>query len=222
VTGGSAAARGRGRPRDEQDRRTAILAVARELFAARGFTGTTIRGVASAAEVDPSLVHHYFGTKDDLFLAALEVPFDPRAVLPAALDGDLETAARRLLETVLAVWDEPDVRLALVALLRRAMAAPEEVNPVREGMVHLVVEPLRDRLPGADAQARADLVATQMLGLMVVRYVLRLEPLASMSRAEVVAWVAPTVQRYLTGEPPGDFRPLPGRAAAEHYSTHGE
>jgi AcrR family transcriptional regulator len=195
----------RGRPSrtdgEGADRRAAILAAARESFAAQGFRGTTIRGVAGAAGVDPALVHHYFGSKDDLFLAALELPLDPRAVLPRVLEGDLETAAWRLLGTVLEVWDQPAARLQLAAVVRTGLSAPAESNTLRDGLMPMILGPLAERLPGPHPERRAQLVATQMIGLLVARYVLALEPLASLPREEVVAWVAPNLQRYLTGEP---------------------
>ena len=196
----------RGRPPrsdgDGPDRRTAILAAARESFAARGFRGTTIRGVARDAGVDAALVHHYFGSKDDLFLAALEVPVDPRQVLPVVLEGDPESIAWRLLRAVLEVWDEPTARLQLAAVVRTGLASPAESNPLRDGLLPLILVPLAERLPGPDPERRAQLVASQMIGLIVGRYVLAIEPFASMPREEVVAWVAPNLQRYLTGEPP--------------------
>ena len=198
-------ARGRGRPsRAEEgatDRRVSILTAARASFAEQGFRGTTIRAVATAAGVDAALVHHYFGSKDDLFLAALEVPVDPRTVLPAVLDGDLETAAWRLLRTVLQVWDEPAARLQLAAIVRTGLASPMESNPLRDGLLPMILGPLGARLPGPDPAHRAQLVATQMIGLLVARYVLAIEPLASLPRDEVVAWVAPNLQRYMTGDP---------------------
>lgn len=201
-TGGAAR---RGRPprsgRDGADRRAAILTAARESFAAQGFRGTTIRGVAAAAGVDAALVHHYFGSKDDLFLAALELPLDPRTVLPRVLEGDLETAAWRLLRTVLEVWDQPAVRLHLAAVVRTGLASPAESNPLRDGLLPLILGPLAERLPGPHPERRAQLVATQMIGLLMGRYVLAIEPLASLPREDVVAWVAPNLQRYMTGEP---------------------
>lgn len=198
--------RGRGRPprtaEGSTERRDAILAAARELFAGQGFKATTIRGVARAAGVDAALVYHYFGAKDDLFLAALDVPVDPRVVLPVVLEGDLDTVAWRLLRTVLAVWDDPAARLQLSALVRTAMASPAETSALRDALLLLILTPLAERLPGPDPERRAQFVATQMVGLLVSRYVLVLEPLASLPREEVVAWVAPNLQRYLTGEPP--------------------
>ena len=183
------------------DRRQAILVAARESFAAKGFRGTTMRGVARDAGVDAALVHHYFGSKDDLFLAALEVPVDPREVLPVVLAGDPETIAWRLLRTVLEVWDQPTARLQLVAAVRTGLASPAESNPLRDGLLPLILEPLTERLPGPHPEQRAQLVATQMIGLLVARYVLEIEPLASLAREEVVAWVAPNLQRYITGGP---------------------
>ncbi len=200
---GSDATRPRGRPAgDATDRRRAILTAARESFGAHGFRGTTIRGVARAAGVDAALVHHYFGSKDDLFLAALDVPVDPRVVLPVILEGDLDTVAWRLLSTVLEVWDEPTARLQLAAVVRTGLTSPAESNPLRDGLLPLVLGPLAQRLPGPDPVRRAQLVVTQMIGLLVTRYVLAIEPLASAPRDEVVAWVAPNLQRYMTGEPP--------------------
>lgn len=148
--------RGRGRPpRDVTDRRAAILEAARESFAARGFRDTTIRAVAASAGVDAALVHHYFGSKNDLFLASLEVPFDPRTVIPAVMAGDLDTAAWRLLDTVLEIWDHPAVRLQLAALLRTGLAAPAESNPLRDGLLPLILGPLAEHLPEPDPVGRA-------------------------------------------------------------------
>jgi AcrR family transcriptional regulator len=192
----------RGRRPGGPDTRGQILEAARESFAHRGFGGTTIRGVATSAGVDPALVHHYFGSKDDLFLAALEIPVDPRAVIPAVLEGGLDGAAERLLRLFLSVWDDPETRLPLVALFRVSLAEDGPVNLLREAMLRIVFTPLREVLPSAEGERRAQMVATQMIGLIVSRYLLRLEPLASMTSEEVVAWVGPTVQRYLDGPLP--------------------
>jgi AcrR family transcriptional regulator len=192
----------RGRRPGGPDTRGQILDSARESFARRGFSGTTIRGVATAAGVDPALVHHYFGSKDDLFLAALEIQVDPRAVVPAVLADGLDGAAERLLRLFLSVWDDPDTRLPLVALVRSSLGEEGPGDLLREAMLRLVFAPLREVLPPDEGERRAQMVATQMLGLIVGRYLLRLEPLASMTGEEIVAWVAPTLQRYLDGPLP--------------------
>lgn len=189
----------RGRRPGGPDTRGAILAAARELFAVHGYRGTTIRGVAGAAGVDPALVHHYFGSKDDLFLASLEAPADPRLVLGAVFEPGVAGAGERLLDAVLGVWDEPEGRRRLLTVVRTGLGEPGGADLLRDGFLRLVVTRIRQLLPAHEADLRAELVATQMLGLITARYVLAMEPLASLPRAEVVRLVGPTLQRYLDG-----------------------
>ena len=196
------AARGRGRRPGGPDTRGQILAAAREAFADKGFAATTIRGVAAGAGVDPALVHHYFGAKDDLFLAALQIPVDPRELVPPVLDDGLDGAGERLLRLFLSVWEQPAARLPLLALVRTGLGEESSQSLLRQGLLRLVLDPLRAALPEAEADRRVQLVASQMIGLVVTRYLLVLEPLASMPSEDVVAWVAPTLQRYLDGPLP--------------------
>jgi AcrR family transcriptional regulator len=198
----TAAPAGRRGPRPGRpDTRAAILAAARDGFARAGFGATTIRGIAATAGVDAALVHHYFGTKEDLFVAALELPVDPRAALAEAITGPAEVAAEQLLRTLLGVWDDPAVRPAFVALVRRALE-PDGDRLIREGFLPVVLLPLGERL-GLDRPAlRMPLVASQVIGLVLARYVVRVEPLASLPAEDLVALYAPTVQRYLTGTLP--------------------
>lgn len=190
----------RGRRPGGPDTRGAILAAARESFAHKGFAGTTIRAVAASAGVDAALVHHYFGSKDDLFIAALEIPVDPRQVVPMVFAEGVEGAGERLLRIFLSVWENPEARLPLIALVRASLGEAGPVNLLREGVLRMIFTPLREILPGDDAEERVQLVLSQLVGLVVARYVLAVEPLASMPPEDVVAWVAPTVQRYLDGD----------------------
>ena len=196
------AGRGRGRRPGGPDTRGQILAAARESFAHRGFSGTTIRAVAAEAGVDPALVHHYFGAKDDLFLAALEIPVDPRALVPTVFEAGVDGAGERLLRLFLSVWDDPTTRLPLIALVRSSLVQGAPETLLQQGILRMVLQPLRAVLPAAEADRRVQLVASQMLGLAMTRYLLALEPLASMSADDLVAWVAPTLQRYLDGPLP--------------------
>jgi len=198
----TSAARGRGRRRGGPDTRGQILEAARKSFASKGFGGTTIRAVAGEAGVDPALVHHYFGSKDDLFLAALEIPVDPRRLVPTVLDGGVPGAGERLVRLFLSVWDDPRARLPLLGLVRSSLVQETPETLLRQGILRMVLEPLRSALPEREADRRVQLVVSQMAGLVVARYLLALEPLASMPAAEVVAWVGPTVQRYLDGPLP--------------------
>lgn len=195
-------ARGRGRRPGGPDTRGQILASARRSFAEKGFGGTTIRAVAVDAEVDPALVHHYFGSKDDLFLAALEFPADPRTLLPTVFEAGVDGAGERLIRLFLSVWDDPHARMALVAVVRTGLVQEAQDSLLRQGILRMVQQPLRAALPAAEADRRVQLVVSQMVGLVMTRYLLALEPLASMPAEELVAWVGPTLQRYLNGPLP--------------------
>jgi AcrR family transcriptional regulator len=195
-------ARGRGRRPGGPDPRGQILDAARESFAERGFSGTTIRAVAASADVDPALVHHYFGSKDDLFLAALAIPVDPRQLVPTAFAEGTDGAGERLLRLFLSVWDDPETRLPLLAVVRSSLTANTPETLLQQGLLRIVLTPLREALPADEADRRVNLVISQMIGLVVTRYLLRLEPLASMPADELIASVAPNLQRYLDGPLP--------------------
>lgn len=194
----------RGRRPGAPDTRAEILAAARELFAARGFGRTSIRAIAGQAGVDPALVHHYFGAKDDLFIAALELPVDPRVVLaPVAAQGP-DGAAERLLRTFLTVWDDPGLRLPLLGLAR-SMLDPAGAPLFKDGFLAVVLQPVGIALGIDEPERRMPIVASQVIGLVLLRYLLELEPLASMDADEIVAVYAPTIQRYLTGDLRGEL-----------------
>jgi AcrR family transcriptional regulator len=179
----------------------AILGAARTSFAEKGFAGTTIRAVAGAAGVDAALVHHYFGTKDDLFVAALELPVDPRAALAPALAKGPDGAGRRVLTVFVGVWDDPANTPVLVALAR-TLLDPSANHLMRDGFLPVVLQPVGRTLGLDHPELRMSLVASQVLGIILSRYVLELEPLASMPAETLVATYAPTLQRYLTGDLP--------------------
>jgi AcrR family transcriptional regulator len=188
------------RPGNPDTKRT-ILDAAREAFAERGFDGASIRQIATGAGVDPALVHHYFGTKDQLFRATLKVPIDPGEVLPQILTGKRDEIGVRLVTTFLRVWDSP-AGTALAAIFRSAMTRDATVRLMREFLITQILRRVVAHLDldPAEAPLRMSLVATQMAGLGIMRYIVKLEPLASAPHEVVVAAVAPTVQRYLTGE----------------------
>jgi AcrR family transcriptional regulator len=191
----------RGRRPGAPDTRATILASARERFAAQGYAGTSVRGVAAGAGVDPALVHHYFGTKDDLFLAALEVKVDPREAMAPILAGGVEGAGERLLRVFVSVWDDEETRLPLLGLVR-GIADPEGQQLLRDGFLRMVLGPVGVGLELDQPERRMAQVASQLVGLVVLRYLLAVEPLASMPAEQLVATYAPVIQGYLSGPLP--------------------
>jgi len=180
--------------------RDAILDAARETFAERGYDGATVRVVAARAGVDPALVHHYFGTKDALFAAAMELPFDPAAVVPVLLGPGLDGLGERLVRFFLRVWDEPAPRARIQAILSSALTYEAAATLLREFVTREILGRVAAAVAAPDAELRASLVGSQLVGLGILRYLVRVEPLASADTETVVAAVAPTIQRYLTGE----------------------
>jgi AcrR family transcriptional regulator len=193
--------RRRGRRTSGEDTRAALLTAARVEFAERGYDGATVRRIAERAGVDPAMVNHWFGGKAQLFTASLDVPVDPAVVVATVVPGDPERLGERIVEMFLRVWDEASGG-ALVTLIRSVAGHPAAARMMREFIVRVVIGPLVGRVAPDRPEERAALVASQVIGLGMIRYVVQLEPLASADHAAVVATVGPTVQRYLTGPLP--------------------
>ncbi len=190
-----------GRRPGNQDTRGAILSAARNAFAARGFSGASIRTIAADAGVDAALVHHYFGTKQDLFLATVELPVPIPEIFAGLLAQGLDDFGRRLLDATLGIWDS-EARPALVAGLRSIIADPAMTRSMREFATAELMGRVIDAydLPREEAERRAGLVAAQLLGVFTARYLLELPAAVAPSRAELVAAVGPALQRYLDGD----------------------
>lgn len=187
------------RPGDSGTRDT-ILQAARSSFGTAGYAGTTIRGIARTAGVDPALVHHFFGNKDGLFAAALELPFDPPTVVAGLLADGLEGLGERVVRTFLGIWDATPGQGPMLALLRSAVSDEAPAGTLRDLLTHAVLTPLAEAAGSHDdAELRAALAASQMLGIAVTRYVVRLEPVASAPADVLAPAVGRTLDRYLTG-----------------------
>ena len=180
--------------------REAILDAARRAFAEQGYQRATIRDVAELAGVDPALVHHYFGKKQELFVAAVRLPVNPVEQLTAVLATEPDQVGPRIVETFLSIWDHAAGQSPLLALIRSAVTDEQAAAMLREFITEEVLGPIAGRLGSPDARLRATLVGSQLIGLALARYIIRVEPLASASSAQVAAIVGPTVQRYLTGD----------------------
>jgi AcrR family transcriptional regulator len=192
------ARRGPGRPADGGDRRTAILSAAREQFAATGYAAASVRGIARQAGVDPALVHHYFGTKEQVFVAAMQLPFQPGEMLPQVLAGDPDDLGERLVRLFLGAWDSPEFRAPMLGMLRSAMTGEQGAAMLREFVGTALIGRVAEAVGPVDP-LRVQAAAAQMVGVVILRHLIRLEPLASASADDVVALIAPAVQRHLLG-----------------------
>jgi AcrR family transcriptional regulator len=189
-----------GRRRGSPDTKESILAVARRLFADKGFDATTVRGIASEAGVDPAMIHHYFGTKEELFRQTLSIPFDPAAAITHVIAEGPEHAGENLIRLFVKIWDSP-VGSAGAAMIRSAMSNEWTTRLLREFIATQIMRRVAAelKLDPAEAPLRVSLVASQLAGLAMVRYIIKLEPLASLPPERLAKAIGPNVQRYITG-----------------------
>ncbi len=191
-------ARSAGRRPGGPDTRGEILRAARESFAGKGFAATSMRAVAREAGVDAALVHHYFAGKDELFIEAIGLPIDPRQVAARVQEGPRDELGRRIVTTFLSVWESPEGQQRMKALLRSMAGHDEVTRMMREGITRLILKPGSKTLDVPDAEFRVTLVASQLMGLAMARYLVEVEPMASASVPDLIDRVAPTLQSYLT------------------------
>jgi AcrR family transcriptional regulator len=185
-------------PRPEAGTRAAIVRAAREEFSANGFEGASVRAVARRAEVDPALVRHYFGTKEALFAASLELPVDPSTVIAQVLRGGPDDVGERLVRAFCELWDPPAHRERLVAVMRTLVAGGDVAARVPDFVAGHLVRQVAVAAGAGDPGRAAALAVSQVAGMALLRYVVELEPVASADVDDLVRWYGPTLQRYLT------------------------
>ncbi|MGV0603985.1 TetR/AcrR family transcriptional regulator [Mycolicibacterium sp. XJ1904] len=192
-----------GRPPGPSDTRERILNSARELFARNGIDKTSIRAIAAAADVDPALVHHYFGTKTQLFAAAIHIPIDPMQVIGPIQQVPVEEIGRTLPSLLLPLWDS-ELGKGFIATLRSIIAG-NDTSLVRSFLQEVIAREVGSRVddPPGSGPVRVQFVASQLVGVVMARYILELEPFKSLPVDQIVDTIAPNLQRYLTGELPG-------------------
>lgn len=190
-----------GRRRGSPDTRESILDAARRLFADKGFDATTVRAIAADAGVDPAMIHHFWGTKEELFRATLQFPIDPATEIPEITAGGKEELGERLVRTFVRIWDSP-VGITGAAVIRSAMSNDWTLRLMREFLTTQIMRRVVAEidLDPKEAPLRISLVASQLAGLAMMRYIVKLEPLASLPSEDVVALIGPNVQRYVTGD----------------------
>jgi AcrR family transcriptional regulator len=192
-----------GRPAGTSDTRERILASARELFARNGIDKTSIRSIGGAAGVDPALVHHYFGTKQQLFAAAIHIPIDPMKVIGPMRETPVEELGLKLPSLLLPLWDS-EMGSGLIATLRSLLAG-HDVSLVRSFLQEVVSVEVGSRVddPPGSGRIRVQFVASQLVGVVMARYILELDPFKSLPVEQIAETIAPNLQRYLTGDLPG-------------------
>jgi len=197
--------RGRGRPSrtdsaDAPAARDRILTAAREEFSERGYDKTSVRGIAKAAGVDSALVHHYFGTKEQVFEASIEVAVGPLLSAPGSIaEGPLDGVGERLARFFFGVWENPATRKALLAIVRSAVNNEAAAGVFRRLISTQLLRRVAAQLDLPDAELRAELAAAQLVGIAMLRYVIKVEPLASANPEQIIERVAPVIQAHLAG-----------------------
>jgi AcrR family transcriptional regulator len=182
--------------------RAAILRAARGAFADRGYDAVSMRAVAREAGVDPALVHRFYGSKEALFIAAMDLPVAPSELVARLLAGGVDRLGERLVRTFLELFDRREAFAPFLALLRGAVSNDEAAALLREFITREVLGRLAAAASPDRPELRAGLAGSQVVGLAMARYVIGVPPLAGADRETVVACVGPTIQRYLTGALP--------------------
>jgi AcrR family transcriptional regulator len=192
-----------GRPPGPSDTRERILTSARELFSRNGIDNTSIRAIAAAADVDPALVHHYFGTKTQLFAAAIHIPIDPMQVIGPLQQVPVDEIGRMLPSLLLPLWDS-ELGKGFIATLRSILAGGD-TSLLRSFLQEVIAKEVGSRVdnPPGSGPIRVQYVASQLVGVVMARYILELDPFKSLPVEQIAETIAPNLQRYLTGDLPG-------------------
>lgn len=193
-----------GRRRGDSGTRQAILEAAREQFAAHGYQATTVRGIGGAAGVDPSLINHFYGGKRGLFAATLDIPAEVPQRMAATLDdGGTDTLGERFVRMYLTLWEDVSTAEPVRALVRSAIASEAASTLLEDFLRAQILHVVAPAIDADHPELRATLAASHLLGTALARYVLHISPVADLDREDLIAILAPTIQRYLTAELPG-------------------
>src|SRR2546423_6350899 len=184
-----------GRRPGQTETREQILGAARNQFGERGYDGTTIRGIAAEAGVNPALIHHFFGSKDRVCVAALNLPIDPAMVLSIVLDGPREKVGERILGLFLRLWRDPGSRASFLALVRSVSTNDQAAMMMRQFIERVMLAKISEAL--GIPRLRLTALVSQVMGIAMTRYIVGVEPIASATEEELIALVAPVIQHYI-------------------------
>jgi len=199
----------RGRRPGRPDTRAQILQAARRQFLAQGYQAVTLRSIAAEAGVDAALISYFFGSKKGVFGAALALSANPPEVLLRALPGDRTTLPERVLHALIDAWDDPRDGGALRVIVRAATHEPDVARLLREVVAREMIDQIAEHIGGADAHNRAAAFGVQLAGVIFARYVLEVDPVATMPADELVRHLAPGLHAALRGpRPASPIRPV--------------
>lgn len=192
-----------GRRRGESNTREDILAAAASQFAQSGYDRATLRAIAAEAGVDAKLIAHFFGNKQQLFIASVGLPMNPAELLSVMITGDRATMGERITEVLSSILEQPEIHQKVAALIRAASGEPEAARMLREFLTREVFGPAAQKLELDNAQLRINLVGSQVVGLITARYIVGVEPLASAPPRMIATIIGETLRRYLLDPLPG-------------------
>jgi AcrR family transcriptional regulator len=190
----------RGRRPAGSGTREAIVEEAKRQFGARGYRDVTLRGVAQGAGVDPKLVLHYFGSKQGLFAASVELPMAPDLVLARVFAGDRAGVPERAARLLVSVMEDAGARDSFTALLRAAVSEPEAAEVIRGILATRMLLPVAERVGGDRPELRSAMLASQLVGLVMARHIVGIPPLVAATGDELVAALTPVFRHYLEGD----------------------
>ncbi len=187
-----------GRRPGNEDTRGRVLAAARTEFAAKGFHSATIRSIAASAGVDPALVHHYFGNKEDLFAASIDLPIRPAELAETVLADGVGSAGRTITTIFFTVWENAETRDPLLAMLRGSLTTGQGAEVLREFFGTAMLGRIAPRIGGVDPQLRVSLAMSHLIGVAMLRYVIGFPSLKMVPVEELIEIIAPRIQGYLS------------------------
>lgn len=182
--------------------RQALLDAAREQFMQHGYKGATVRAIAGQAGADPNLIRHFFGDKDGLFAAAMELPPEAAATLLAVFDHPVDEWGERVTRAYLTVWEDPATAAPLRAILVSAFTNEQALERLRSFLVSTALEPASRKLNTTRPELRLTIAMSHLMGIALTRYIVKAPPIHQQSISDLAAIVGPTIQRYLTGPLP--------------------
>ncbi len=210
-----------GRRQGVSSTRQDIIRSAQKLFAERGYRGATTRAIARDAQVDSALIHHFFTTKEGVFVAAITDAFQPDAILESVLAPGPGTVGERLIRSILVLWDDPETRDPMQAMVRSAVSHESAARLVSDFVTEQVIGQIVDANAASHKALRTTLIGTQVIGMLMVRYMIGIEPLASLAPDAVVLLLGPIVDRYLSDDLDAAQKPEPkGMVSATNRGRH--